>query len=152
MDKVTEISQKAALIALSQSNPTARSFFQSLAARDRDAAETTVDRVMSIVNTERNEAVALMKAVADTGVAEFYAGRRGHKTRLVWDYSCKSVGSAALEQFASLQIPDFEIDSDDSVRIEQQIPASEGPIARAKRILAAELGVSVDNVEIIIRS
>jgi hypothetical protein len=151
MDKVTQVSQKAGLIALSQSNAMARTLFQSLAMRDRDSAETSVDRIMTILNSDRNTAIWLMKEVAEIGVADFYSGRRGHKTRLVWHYSCKSVGEAALEQFASLQIPQLADETGDNGIPEAIEVARESPIIRAKRLLVAELGVKMEDVDIVIR-
>src|SRR5881275_1047851 len=89
--------------ALYRSNELARRFFDQLAGRNNDARFTTIDNVMRTYALTRGEAVALLKEVADTGAAELYAGRRGWKTRLVWNFSCISVGQAASGEVGELE-------------------------------------------------
>jgi len=131
----------------------ARRVFDALAARTRDATATSIENIMRLTGTSRAEAVAFARKVHDTGAAEFYLGRRGSKSRLVWKFSCISVGQAATGEVAELEeVQNPEPEPEDSASEANTLEASSLTIAEAKRLLAQALGLEPSNIEISIRA
>ncbi len=136
----------------------ARTFFDALAARSRDATATSIENMMRIANVSRAEAVSLARQIEVTGAAELYLGRRGSKTRLVWAFSCISVGQAAAGEVGELeevQDPVPEGDELDDVADDSSSEVDLGKgltIAEAKRLLARSLGLEPSNIEITIKA
>jgi hypothetical protein len=154
----------AAVIAATQKlykgDATARRLFDALAQRQRDATATNIDLLSRQLNVSRGDALALARAIGETGAATLYLGRRGSKTRLVWEFSCVSVGRAASGEKLDLEAPDNPISEEDEEANEQaaQIASGTAPvptsltIREAKRLLSASLGVDEADIEISIRA
>jgi len=144
---------------LYRDNQLAQKFFDALSQRSRDATATTVENIMRL-RLSRGDAYNLAKAVAGTGCAELVLGRRKSKTRLVWTFSCISIGQAAAGENVELEgIHDAEPEIDDeddetATPIVADIADTTAnlSISEAKRLLAKSLGVDERNVEIIIKA
>ena len=103
----------AATQKLYKDNPVARVLFDSLAQRQRDATATNIDLLSKQLNVSRGDALTLARAVDATGAATFYLGRRGAKTRLIWNFSCVSIGRAAAGEGSELEAPENPISEDE---------------------------------------
>ena len=90
------------LHALYNSDRTARAFFDHLAKRQRNQAETTVDRILKILQRSlenegiaRGDVVSLFKSLQEVEVGQFVTGRWGRPSRFVWDAPLTEVAMAA---------------------------------------------------------
>jgi len=145
------------LQALYKSDPIARRLFDWIAARQRDASETTIARFAAKLRITRAEAVTLARQLEEAGCGEFIVGRRGSESRFAWAYSRISLGQAAAGESAELE----EITNPMAIGEEEDEsvgPAINGAvlrkltIAEAKRLLADSLGVEQTNIEITIKA
>lgn len=160
MIKISNASVVRSLRTLYSQNAEARQLFDRMATRQRDAKATTVDWIMRELDLNRGDAVTLMKTVADTGSAAMWQGRRGAKTRLVWSFSCVSVGQTAAgdgDELEAVHEPEAELDDEfagTENAIEESVGTTGAPftIADAKRLLARQLGIQESNIEISIRA
>src|SRR5271154_7297729 len=89
-----------ALRQLYRDNPVAKAFFDHAARRERDQAETKVDRILVLLRAEghefrRREIIDLFRKLQDQGCGQFVEGRRGWPSRFVWSTGITSVGRAA---------------------------------------------------------
>lgn len=73
----------------------ARELFDSFAKRQRDVEETTVENAARLCRREYSEVRPVLQQIAQTGAGTFRIGRRGSKSRIIWEYSLKSIGRAA---------------------------------------------------------
>ena len=145
---------------LYQENPIARRLFDSLALRQRDATSTNIDLLSRQLNISRGDALSLARAVGKTGAAVLYLGRRGSKTRLVWEFSCISIGRAASGEGSELEAPENPISEEDEEATEKAVQVATGnapvpnhlTIREAKRLLSASLGVDEADIEITIKA
>ena len=144
---------------LYQSNQTAQRFFDGLALRLRDATATNVDLMARSLGISRGDAVSLGRAIHDTGAAELFLGRRGGKTRLVWEYSCISIGKAASGESSDLEAPENPMTDDEEEATESALQAVGSGVANprfsikdAKRMLSEALGVDESSIEIVIKA
>lgn len=138
-------------------DPAARRFWDWAAARVNDAAETSIDRIMSVAQIDRSEAVELGRRFDDAGVGEFIVGRKGWKSRVRWARSLCGLGKAAQGQVEQVDDVDPELveESADHHLFPSDPDEAVGKpltIMEAKRGLAAKFGVSPDKIEIIIRA
>ncbi|UFN51584.1 hypothetical protein LPC08_25305 (plasmid) [Roseomonas sp. OT10] len=91
-----EISQaKAKALQSLYRDPDNHPFFTWAAGRQKDSRETSVDTVRRHGQLGHEAAVGLLQDLANAGFGRFVVGRRGAKTRIVWDYSIRDVGAAA---------------------------------------------------------
>lgn len=134
-------------------DPRYQALFDWLAGRKRDASETSVDRIAYKLDIHRGEAVAMVKRLAEEDCGEFIVGRRGQQSRFRWAYSCISLGKAAAGEDEELEAPEDPVaeDQDEEV-ISEGLTVGPLTIPAAKASLAAALGVSEGNIEIIIRA
>ena len=150
----------AATQKLYQTSVLARVHFDALAQRQRDATATNIDLLSKQLNVSRGDALALARDVDATGAASLYLGRRGGKTRLVWNFSCVSIGRAAAGEGSVLEAPENPISEEDEEANEQanQVATGFAPmpatltIREAKRLLSASLGVDEADIEISIKA
>ena len=150
----------AATQKLYKQNAVARILFDTLALRQRDATATNIDLLSKQLNVSRGDALTLARAVDATGAAALYLGRRGSKTRLVWEFSCVSIGRAASGEGLELEAPENPISEEDEEANEQAVQVATGnapipsvlTIRDAKRLLSASLGVNEADIEIIIKA
>lgn len=93
-------------------NPVARAFLDHAAQRERDRAETTVDRIHAVLKGEgsdpsRAEVVSIFQLLETLGCGKFIIGRRGKASRFAWSASIADVGRAAVgEQQTVSEIPE----------------------------------------------
>ena len=139
--------------ALYHADEAARVFLDHCAERERDASATSVDRIAYRLDVSRETAVGVAQALEEAGCGTFVLGRRGHKSRFVWDYSCISVGQAAAGEVASLEEPDDAIEDVNSLdalgNSSENVPFS---IGEAKKRLAKALDVPIDTIKISIEA
>jgi hypothetical protein len=138
---------------LYKSFPAAQKLFDWTAGRERDATETTIDRMAHKIGVSRGEAVALARQLAEAHCGDFVVGRHGQKSRFRWDYSCISLGQAAAGEQVELQAASDPIAEAEEEALDPQ-PASalKLTIPQAKAALAATFGVSPANIEIIVKA
>lgn len=139
--------------ALYKKDEAARELFDQCADRERDASATSIDRMTYKLGISREEAVGLAQRLEEAGCGEFVVGRRGHKSRFVWAYSCISLGQVAAGETTLLEKPDDPLPETDDER-ETASPGSQSrmTIQEAKRALSDSLGVSESAIEILIRA
>ncbi len=139
-----------AVQALYSKNPDARKLFDWTASLQRDAAETSIERFVSVLNISRKAAVDLAKALEDAGCGKFVVGRRGARSRFEWQYSRVSLG-----QVAAGETEEIEPVSSNPATDEEDVAQSEDAsmtIASAKTLLARSLGVQPDQIEITVKA
>jgi CDP-glycerol glycerophosphotransferase (TagB/SpsB family) len=139
------------------SDPAAGRFLDWAADRKNDAAETSVDRISSVIDDSYSEARVLAKRLCETGAGNFIIGRKGWKSRISWKFSLRSLGQAARGDNVELEEVDQELveDSRDQVEAVSSADAANNKkmtISEAKQRLAESLGVSQDSIEIIIKA
>jgi hypothetical protein len=139
---------------LYKTDDTARRLFDRWAERERDATATTIDRLHHLLGISREEAVRLAQRLEQAGCGQFIVGRRGHKSRFAWAYSCVSLGQVAAGETSELEEPE-----DPLPEAEEEKGAIGGAsslphmnITEAKRALSASLGVPESAIEILIRA
>jgi hypothetical protein len=148
-----------AIRKLYKANSAARALFDLTAKRERDATETSLVRISSLLGVDRGEAVALARALETTGCGEFVVGRRGQKSRFRWAYSCISLGQAASGEDVILEdvqdpIPESEEEETEG-RSDELGHARSDPataIAKAKEMLSGVFGVPLTSIEITIKA
>ena len=134
---------------LYRSNELARRFFDHCAQRERDASETSIDRIAYRLDVSREAAIGLAQEFEEAGIGTFVVGRRGHKSRFVWDFSCISVGQVAAGESTFLEEPDNAVDDTESVEIDTPVQSSSTlTIGQAKSLLSKSLGVPVEAIQI----
>ena len=79
----------AGLQTLYQSEEPARVILDHLAARERNRRITTVDRLVSVLQTQerslsRGDVISVCRATEELGCGSFVAGRRGYQSRFEW--------------------------------------------------------------------
>jgi hypothetical protein len=77
------------------SNPVAKALFDWFATRQKDARETPVDRSAWMTERERSEIRELFQHLEGLGLGRFIVGRKGHKSRMAWEFSIRSIARAA---------------------------------------------------------
>lgn len=141
-----------------------REFFDMLSTYTNRVGATTAENAAKYTGLAYETIVMLMRDLDELGVGEFKFGRRGGKTRLIWNYSPASVGEVACGKKAELDpYPDaaarrgdevatmtFDDDSDDEAVREPRHSLSE-MVENAKRELADQLGVQPEQIEIVIK-
>ena len=151
----TEIVKK--IRSLYESDEDAKRLFEWLARRTNDVAETSIDRICSMLELERYQGVELAKTLATVGICEFIVGRKGWKSRVRWRYSVRSLGEAAKGEAANIATLDPELAEEVA---DQQLGGDEMPevkqdsgltLAEAKKGLAVTFGVQPESIEIIIK-
>lgn len=143
---------------LYNTDTSAAALFDWTARRGRDTTSTSIDRICTILQLSRRDAVALARRLEEASCGEFVEGRRGHKSRFRWRYSCISLGKAASGETSKLEEPENPIsdDEDDKFDLNTETQGKveslrDFSIADAKSALAKSLGVSPSDIEIIIR-
>jgi hypothetical protein len=148
---------------LYRTNENARLLFDWAAQRERDAKETSIERISQVIRSTRGEAVALARELEGAECGEFVVGRRGSKSRLVWSYSPISLGQTAsgeddrLEGISNPVSEDEEGEEagefDEYLEIDDSsVKIFKLTLDEAKRGLANNFGVPLANIEIIIKS
>ena len=140
----------AAVRSLYGRDDVAKKFLDWCAEKKRDARETSIDRIMNVIDVSRGTAVALAKALEGAGCGEFIVGRRGSLSRFSWHYSRVSLGQIAAGEVDELEAVKEPVEIDDEDEI---LDVGKGmTILQAKQYLAESLGVAVYQIEIHIRA
>jgi hypothetical protein len=105
--------------ALYQEDEVAQRFFDWVAERKNDSAETSLDRIASRLNLHRSEAVVLAKQLDNAKCARFILGRKGAKSRMQWAYSLRSLGMAAKGRIDQLDDVDPDIAAESAEQISE---------------------------------
>ena len=139
---------------LYQNNEVARRFLDHCAERERDASATSIDRIAYRLEISRESAIELAREFEEAGIGTFMVGRRGHKSRFEWDFSCISVGQVASGETTSLEEPD---DAVEEIGSSDDYNSSSGGVgaltlAQAKEGLSKSLGVPIDAIQINIQA
>jgi hypothetical protein len=154
MDKSTDHTVATGVRRLYQSDDNVKAFFDWVGTRQNDSRATTVDRILTIGDIGRAEAINLCKKLQKLGCGKFVVGRRGSKSRIEWDYSLLSLGKTATgisEKVVEIETEDIAL-QDAGPEIKEREQLSEPfPIQMAKQKLAETLGISADAIEITIK-
>ena len=138
----------------------AKAFFDWASLRQKSASMTTIDAIERKSGMDRASCISFAKNLAEIGCGKFVIGRRGSKTRFVWHYGLKSIARAAVGQSEMLEPLNTDLASeiqddntDESGLNSTSFDANDAlSISEAKRRLAISLGVTVESIEITIRS
>src|ERR1700676_5466445 len=103
MNGVIESDKVGMIHHLYTEDEVARRFLDAAAARVNDATETKVERAATIARVSESEIRRVFREFQRMGLGALIQGRKGHKTRFVWDYSLRSIGRAATNQAKSLE-------------------------------------------------
>jgi hypothetical protein len=130
-----------------------RELFDALSGYTNRVAETPIDRAMSATGMSYDAVIALFKELEALGIGKFKLGRKGAKTRLVWNYAPRTVGSVAKGASDRLEayFEDGGAAPISETMINQEPPQvydSHYLIAEAKRELAAKLRISPEQITI----
>ena len=98
---------------LYKSNQAARSLFDYYAARARSSKKTSVDRAEFVTGEDYYDIVAVFKTLEAIGVGKFLVGRKGHESRMVWDYDVISIGQTAQSLEDELEPVPKDAEEDD---------------------------------------
>lgn len=123
----------------------AKVFLDWMAAKERDWQFTTIEQVISVIETSRREALELLRKLEIAGCGSFKAGRRGHKTRIEWAYSQVELGRAAAGE-----IEEVDEISQNEMKTDEDADDVDLTVTEAKRLLAQTLGVEPDQIKITI--
>jgi len=143
----------------------AKALFDWAAARKKDANETSIETVTYHTGQGYYDAVALGRTLERLGVCAFISGRKGHKTRLKWNFSLQKLGLVAKGEKDVILTKDTIKDDEDfdgDLPIVAAMPAelasrNRAPdfipltIPEAKQRLARTLGVEPSSIEIIVK-
>jgi hypothetical protein len=134
-------------------DPAARALFEWAAARKNDASETSIAYLAQRAETTEANATKLARRLDELGCGEYIVGRRGGTSRIVWDYSLKSIGKAAKSHQGESAVLEPK-DPDLAAESVEDRGSAEAPltIAQAKKRLAIALGVSPESIEIVVRA
>lgn len=144
------------LRALYARNAGARMFFKwADTERQNNATSTSIDVVERKSGLDRLSSISLVKELESIGCGTYIVGRRGKKTRISWAYGLKSIARAAVGQGEILEPldPDNETELAESSSVAIDGPNSDEGISigEAKRRLALSLGISVEQIEILVK-
>lgn len=102
-----DIKRLQAMYSESQLN---KAVFDSFAIRERNSAETRVERMLQIVwqagigDASRRDIVNFFRDLQAAKCGEFFVGRRGHSSRFVWSVSQIDVGQAAAGEAETVDV------------------------------------------------
>lgn len=149
MDDKIQLNVGKAVQNLYKKNTLANKLFIWCATLSNDASETSVERIMTAVATDRRSAIRLAKELEEAGCGRFISGRRGASSRFEWRYSRVSLGKVAAGEVGSNEPVSGEpvADPDEQTQV-HELPLT---IALAKVRLAESLGVRPEQIEILVR-
>jgi hypothetical protein len=113
----------------------AQRFFDYLAARSKNARETTVDRLLHVLSRDgqdvsRRDLIGLLQALQEQAAGEFIVGRRGQPSRFRWEVGMIGLAKAVRgEDGAAIEAIDetdvaAETNGDDSHGEERAAPGT----------------------------
>jgi hypothetical protein len=142
----------ARLQALCKSDEAFKRLFEWSANRQNDATQTAIDYLAFRAGTDRRRAIEMARELEELGCGRFLVGRRGAKSRIIWEISLKSIGLAATGKAKTVESLDPDL-KDETVGLEDD-GASSAPltIIEAKKRLAKTFGVTPEAIEITVRA
>src|ERR1700730_7829559 len=84
-----------ALKKLYDKDEDARAILDWFETRQNDAREVSVERAGKKAAVEYLAVLRVFRELENIGCGRLLMGRKGHRTRLAWDYSIRSLGAAA---------------------------------------------------------
>jgi len=90
------------LISLYKKDYTARQFFRWLHEHDHSFAVLGVNAAEEQTGLDYYDLVAMFKHLDLKGFGQFIVGRKGHDSRIIWDFNTKSIAKAAFGEFGLL--------------------------------------------------
>ncbi len=104
MIKILDADLSDKLKRIYTSNKGAKALLDSFATRKRDVAETSVRRAAQLANMDYIEILKTLRELAQAGAGEFKVGRKGLKSRIVWEYGVRSLAAAALGEGVPIKL------------------------------------------------
>jgi hypothetical protein len=125
---------------LYKQNPVAKAFFDHAAGRERDQSETTVKRILVLLNRvkgghefQRRDIIDLFRKLEEQGCGQFVEGRRGWPSRFVWSAEMTSIGRAAAGSVQVIEHISTEEDALDQQREEMdELEADPTPVVASE--------------------
>ncbi len=138
---------------LYESDADARKLFDWTASLKKDAAETTLERIVDVLGISRKSAVALAQKLEEAECGRFIVGRKGSHSRFEWHYSRVSLGQVAAGETEKIEpvSSDLATEAEDEAAIAAVTGEKPLTIASAKAMLALSLGVQPEQIEITIK-
>ena len=139
-----------AIQALYENDPNAKKLFDWTASLQKDAAETSLERLMGVLDISRKSAVSLAQELEKAGCGRFIVGRKGARSRFEWYYSRVSLGQVAAGEPKEVEPVSENIatEAEEEASISDTQPLT---IASAKALLARSLGIQPEQIEITIK-
>ena len=131
--------------------------FDELATYTNRRTELPLDAAQRATGIELVRLRVLLQDLSDLGVGTYRLGRHRRPTRLVWNFSPRSVGEAAQGKANELEAYDGGLNADPAVvaRLSPGIGSLSSSIldliSSAKRDLAQAIGIRPDQIDISIR-
>jgi len=131
-----------------------RELFDAWSTYTKRISETPADRAMGMTGMSYEAVIALFKELDAIGVGKFKLGRKGAKTRLIWNYAPRTVGEVAkgvsdqLEAYFDDQSAETLVDEPEEPAEAVAVHDSHFWIAEAKKELAAKLRVLPEHISI----
>jgi hypothetical protein len=122
---------------LYKQSPVAKAFFDHAAGRERDQSETTIKRILVLLNRvkghefQRRDIVDLFRKLEEQGCGQFVEGRRGWPSRFVWSAEMTSIGRAAAGSLQVIEHISTEEDALDQLQADIDEPEAEPTLAIA---------------------
>jgi hypothetical protein len=104
---------------MAETNDAAKRLFVWLSKRNRDIAETSVDRAAWMAEASYADMLAIFRELSLAGLGEFISGRKGYKTRIKWFYSVRSIGKSAVRQakvLAEVDVDQLDTQDEDPIK------------------------------------
>ncbi len=138
-----------AVQTLYERNPQAKKLFDWTASLKNDAAETSIERLISVLDISRKSAVALAQELEEAGCGRFIIGRKGARSRFEWRFSRVSLGQVAAGETEEIE----PVSTNVATEAEEEAISDAKPltIASAKALLALSLGVQPEQIEITVK-
>ena len=133
---------------LYQNNPDAVRLFDWTASLERDAYETTIDRISQKLQISRGAAIDLARELEAAGCGSLILGRRGWSSRFRWKYSRVSLGQVASGEADELAEASDLIDEVEEEASEAQqhltIPEAKERLARAMGVEPSQISIDIN--------
>jgi hypothetical protein len=135
---------------LYETNTDAKKLFDWTASLQKDASETSLERLMNVLNISRKAAVSLAQELEKAGCGTFIVGRKGARSRFQWSFSRISLGQVAAGETEEIEpvSTDLTTEAEEEATLTDAKPLN---IASAKALLASSLGVSPEQIEITVK-
>jgi hypothetical protein len=131
-------------------------FFEMLSTYTRRRTELNADKAAEHSGLALETVVGFLKELDNIGIGKFVLGRRGFKTRLIWNCSPRSVGDVARGRATELESYEGPEETELAEGVREPGPRGDLQtefailIAEAKRDLAAKMGISPTQISITI--